>query len=230
MVAIDTVLVEFDLGPDSTVVDLAAGTGQVSRSLLHRVGAVVAVEPTPQMREQFAAVLPGVAVRDGSAEEIPLPDASVDAVIVGEAFHWFHVAAAAHEIARVLARGGGLALLWNQPTWTEHDTPWLAEFRSLLAPHRAAAGPFPAGDGQWRSELTATGLFEPLSYAESRHTQELTIAEFLAQVRSWSWFANLPHPTRTATLAEIKDLLAGHDRLLVPFRTQLYWTRRARRQ
>ena len=114
------------------------------------------------MRAKLAATLPDVAVLDGTAEAIPLRDHDVHAVVVGEAFHWFEPAAATKEIARVLTDGGGIALLWNSPTWTLDDTPWLADFRRIVARYRQAAGGYPAGDGTWRVAFERTRRFEAL--------------------------------------------------------------------
>ena len=83
------------------------------------------------MRERIAARLPEARVLDGTAEAIPLDDYEVDAVVVGEAFHWFQTQVAAEEIARVLTPQGGIALLWNTPTWTVETTPWLEDFRAI---------------------------------------------------------------------------------------------------
>ena len=77
------------LGPGRRVLDLAAGTGKLTRQLLALGVDVVAVEPGDEMRGVLERVLPEVEVLAGRAEQIPLPDASVDAVAVGQAFHWF---------------------------------------------------------------------------------------------------------------------------------------------
>jgi SAM-dependent methyltransferase len=97
------------LRPGRTVVDLAAGTGKLTRLLLPSGADVIAVEPIAEMR----ALIRGARAIEGTAEAIPLPDASADAVTVGQAFHWFRDAEALAEIHRVLRRGGGLGLIWN---------------------------------------------------------------------------------------------------------------------
>jgi len=117
------------IGAGSRVVDLAAGTGKLTRLLVPTGADLVAVEPVAAMREQLAAVVPGVPALDGTAESIPLAPASVDAVTVAQAFHWFDADAALAEIARVLRPGGALGLVWNERDVRE---PWVAELSKLI--------------------------------------------------------------------------------------------------
>jgi SAM-dependent methyltransferase len=225
--AIAAVVDAFDLTAASTVLDLAAGTGQLTRLLRPCVGTVIAVEPAAAMRDRLAADMPDGLALDGTAEDIPLADHAVDAVVVGEAFHWFETAEAAREIARVLTDDGGLALLWNVPTWTIENTPWLGAFREIVAAHRRAAGGYPAGGGSWREPLDRTSLFAPITHVQATHVQRLSCDDFVAQVASWSWIANLPDDERRAVLTSVRELMRAHPQICVPYRTDLYWTRRA---
>jgi SAM-dependent methyltransferase len=111
-------------------VDLAAGTGLFTRALLGRVPQVIAVEPDPRMREVLARRSPGLDVRDGRGEAMPLPDASADAVFVSTAWHWLDRPRAVPEIARVLRPGGRLGVIW---TSRNRDEDWVAEL-DLLTP------------------------------------------------------------------------------------------------
>jgi len=224
--AIAAIVDALDLGETSTVLDLAAGTGKLVRLLHSRVGAMIAVEPVAAMRAKLTADLPDVLALDGMAEAVPLPDQSVDAVLVGEAFHWFRTTEAAREIARVLTERGGLALLWNVPTWTTDDTPWLAAFRQIVEPHERAAGPYPAGDARWQAPLERTHLFDPLAHVEATHVQRLSPDDFLAQVASWSWIANLAREERRAVLTDVETLVRRQPEISIAYRTDLYWTRR----
>jgi SAM-dependent methyltransferase len=115
-------------GQEQIVVDLAAGTGQVTRQLLRLGLDVLAVEPDPRMRAVLAARHPSVRARNGVAEEIPLDDASVDAVLVGSAWHWFDAGRALAEIHRVLRPGGRLGVIGTVPDPT---VPWVAEVRGV---------------------------------------------------------------------------------------------------
>jgi SAM-dependent methyltransferase len=126
--------------PDATtVLDLAAGTGAVTRLLVGRAARVVAVEPDERMRAMLAARCPEAEVLAGQGEDIPLPDASVDAVAISSAWHWLNPDWAVPEIARVLRPGGALGVIW-----VSRDTrvDWVAEFNGLIrAADRTPDGP-----------------------------------------------------------------------------------------
>jgi SAM-dependent methyltransferase len=118
-----------EAAPGRDVVDLAAGTGQLTEAILEAGGSVVAVEPDDGMRAALEVALPGVEALAGTAEAIPLPDASADAVLVAQAFHWFAPEPACGEIARVLRPGGVLGLVWNL---RDGSVPWVADLDRLL--------------------------------------------------------------------------------------------------
>ena len=101
------------LGPGKTVLDLGAGTGKFTRYLTATGAAVIAVEPVDGMRAKLVAAMPQVQALAGMAETIPLPDATVDAVVCAQAFHWFASKAALAEMSRVLKPGGRFGLIWN---------------------------------------------------------------------------------------------------------------------
>lgn len=209
----------------SAVLDLAAGTGKLTRLLEPRVGRVVAVEPSEPMRSLLERSLPGVETLDGTAEAIPLPDASMDAVFVAEAFHWFELEAAAAEVTRILRPGGGLVALFNESRWGEEENPWLAEFRALTGPLRAAAGPWPSGKGEWQSALAATGLFGPQREERHENVQRLDPDGFVALVSSWSWIANLDEPERDGVLRRVRELVGPGD-VTLRYETALYVMRK----
>jgi ubiquinone/menaquinone biosynthesis C-methylase UbiE len=118
-----------EAAPGLRVVDLAAGTGKLTEVLVAAGADVTAVEPLANMRAELERALPSVRAIDGTAERMPLPDASADAVFVGQAFHWFDGPAALAEIARVLVPGGVLGLLWNL---RDERVPWVAELTAAL--------------------------------------------------------------------------------------------------
>jgi ubiquinone/menaquinone biosynthesis C-methylase UbiE len=116
-------------GPGQRVRDLAAGTGKMTRLLVPTGVEVVAVEPVAGMRTAFAAAVHGAEILDVTAEALPLPDDSVDAVVVAQAFHWFDPQQALAEIDRVLKPGGGVALVWNR---RDESVPWVADMSRII--------------------------------------------------------------------------------------------------
>ena len=133
--------------PDATaVLDLAAGTGAVTRLLIGRAARVVAVEPDERMRAVLGARCPEAEVLDGRGEDIPLPDASVDAVVIASAWHWLDPDRAVPEITRVLRPGGALGVIW---VGRDSRVDWVAEFNGLMREAREAdrAPDAPSADG-----------------------------------------------------------------------------------
>jgi SAM-dependent methyltransferase len=148
--------------PNATaVLDLAAGTGAVTRLLIGRAARVVAVEPDDRMRSVLAARCPEAEVLEGRGEDIPLPDASVDAVVIASAWHWLDPERAVPEIARVLRPGGALGVIWVS---RDSRVDWVAEFNGLMREAREAdnaqdgrAADKPAADGPAADGLAADG-------------------------------------------------------------------------
>jgi len=166
--AVDWLIEARGLAPGSRVLDLAAATGKLTRQLVRRGLDLVAVEPGEEMRAVLERVLPEVEALAGIAEAIPLPDASVDAITVGQAFHWFDQDVALGEMARVLRPGGGVALLWNR--WDDEDR-LLSQVDALLREIRPAAAhedglPFEYEDRAFR-QLRPTTVDEIIEWAGS---------------------------------------------------------------
>ena len=204
------------LGLDSSarVLDLAAGTGRLTRELRRRFKDVVAVEPDERMREVHGSAL------DGSAEAIPLGDSSVDAVFVGEAFHWFDPAAAIPEVARVLRPGGGLAAVNTH--WWETDPPLPDEaLEPLSEPYERS---LPQRRPPWHDAFGAAP-FEPLRLERAEDELTVDADELLTLYSTTSAMASLAPGERSALLARVRPLLAGPYRL--PLKHELRWTRLA---
>ena len=207
------------LGAGAAVLDLAAGTGKLTRPLAAAGLDVTAVEPVAEMR---AVLPPPVPALDGTAEAIPLGDATVDAVTVAQAFHWFDGEAALPEIARVLRPDGLLALFWNRRV-DEDDVNRAIE--ALVAPHRGDA---PAHrSGAWRAAFERSESFEPLEERVFPNAQELDADGLEARVGSISFISALDASQRAAVLERARAL-AGEGTVTVPYRTEVQtWRRRA---
>lgn len=210
-------------GPGRTVVDLGAGTGKWSRLLAARGARVVAVEPVAAMREALTTTSPGVEVIDAPAEEVPLPNASVDVVTGAQSFHWFEHRRALAEAARLLRAGGALALLWNE---REQSVPWVAELGRIVHAPRSGVPSYDE-DLDWRALVSEGGSFTPLEHRSFSHAQALDEAGLLDRVSSTSYIAVLPDEQRSALLDEVRALVAGFpDRFELPYRTDVFWCRR----
>ncbi len=207
------------LGADATVLDLAAGTGKLTRVLGARYRRVVAVEPLDELRAVLARAAPSAEALAGRAEAIPLADGAVDGVLVAQAFHWFEQDTAVAEIGRVLRPGGVLALLWNERR-PGTDSPLPPAYAERFAELRAEVVlPGVAWDA------LARGGFGELHEAHVDHEQVSTRGDVLAFAASLSWIAS--RADRAAALAALAELLPeGEYRF--PLRARLRWAEQAK--
>ena len=218
--ALARLFAELGIGPGTHVLDLAAGTGKLTRELVGAGADVVAVEPVDGMRATLERALPGVRALAGEAEAIPLADGSVEAVVVAQAFHWFDGDAALAEIHRVLAPGGALGLVWNA---RDETVPWVARLTEIMEPYRGETPGYKSG---WRAAFERTNLFTPLESAEFRHVHELDAEGVVARVASVSFIAALPDDERERVFARVREALPA-DEVALPYRTDVFWCRRA---
>jgi SAM-dependent methyltransferase len=184
------------------VLDLGAGTGlltEVVRGLGHGVRAV---DPSPEMLAQLTARLPGVATAVGTAESLPVGDASVDAVVAGQAAHWFDPAPASREIRRVLRPGGVLGLVWNT---RDARVPWIAALEDVIADeargHEADQGVV----DRFADELAAD-----VRTIESGIVQRVAPEEVVGGIATRSYVAVMDAARREDFLATVRRLLAEH--------------------
>jgi SAM-dependent methyltransferase len=187
------------------VLDLAAGTGKLTRALLGGGFDVIAVEPQASLRAVLAMRAGTARVIDGVAEQIPLPDASVAAVTVADAFHWFDRPAALAEIRRVLRPGGGLALFNTVPDW--RDASWAHELGRLVAGSRPE---HPHFDGPpWQEFVRAqAGWGEPWSIRVTTYPAA-DPERILDHMASMSWIAGMAAESRIETLARMREVVIG---------------------
>ncbi|WIY05027.1 class I SAM-dependent methyltransferase [Amycolatopsis mongoliensis] len=210
-------------GTPRRVLDLAAGTGKLTLGLAELGLDVTAVEPDPEMRAELGRTVPSVTSLAGQAERIPLPDGEVDAVFVGQAFHWFDVPAAMTEIARVLRPGGVLVPMWN---YEDDSVPWVAEFGNLGRTGVSRAWT----DGS--REPATHPAFEPFESRTFHHGQRRTAESLVETIATHSHMIVADPAEAAAALAEIRQFLAANPHTAsgefdLPLRT---WTFRALRR
>jgi SAM-dependent methyltransferase len=225
--AVDALVERLDLRPGRTVLDLGAGTGKLTRLLVPSGATVIAVEPLDAMRERLEAAAPGVTSLAGTAEAIPLPDASVDAVTCAQAFHWFDAARAFEELHRVLRADGLVALLWNV---RDESVTWVRTMGDIV---EELVGGEPRHQLElWLPEARRTPWFEYLERTETPHAQELTPDGVIDRLRSISVVAAAPPDRRADVEARVAELLrtdpvtAGHGVVRLPYTTKIHWLRR----
>jgi SAM-dependent methyltransferase len=187
--------------PDGThrVLDLGAGTGKLTRQLADRGLDVTAVDPSDGMLTELRRVLPGVPALTGTAEDIPLPDHAVDAVLVAQAWHWVDRDRAVPEIARVLAPGGQLGLIWNI---RDEREDWVRRLGEIL------------GSEDLHREFAIGPPFGPVATHEFEWVNRITPDQLLDLVASRSYVILLPPDERAALLAQVRQLMATHPALV----------------
>ena len=222
---LDRVVSELGLGPEAAVLDLGAGTGKLTRSLVPRFARVVAVEPDDAMRAVLEEVVPGAEALAGRGEWIPLGDEEVDAVFTAEAFHWFASDESVAEIARVLRPHGALVILWN--IGIEDDD--MGEDAEAVIQATIERGGVPGIgrvlSGEWRRPLEA-GAFEPLRETELERDLVKTRDEWIANMLSVSSIAHQPDEERAAFAERMRDLIPAEREVRRRVRTVAHWTRR----
>lgn len=186
-------------GGRGRILDLAAGTGKLTENLLSLGDVtVIAVEPDDEMRAELSKRLPTVEAHAGTAERIPLPDNSADAVFAGQAFHWFDTRSALTEIARILRPGGTVAALWNHD---DESVPWVAAFSAHV---RTGVS---RGWADADRPLPGHPAFHPFDRARFPHTQRRTAETLTATVATHSRFLVSSQAERAAALAEVREFL-----------------------
>jgi SAM-dependent methyltransferase len=216
--AVQRMVDRLGLRPGKTVLDLAAGTGKLTRLLVPSGANIVAVEPLHEMRAELERRVPRVATMTGTAERIPLADGYVDAVTVASAFHWFREEQALREIHRVLKPGGGIALVWNA---RDERDPLQRALSEIVRPLR---GDTPQRTQRnWRAMLAESGLFERCERSLHDNVQEVDEQGLVDRVVSISFIAAAPRAVRTDVEARVRALArAAEQPIRLPYMTELY--------
>lgn len=182
------------------VLDLGAGTGKLTTRLVERGLNVVAVDPIPEMLELLTNSLPDTPALLGTAEEIPLADNSVDAVLVAQAWHWFDPERAAAEVSRVLRPGGRLGLVWNT---RDERMGWVKDLGHIIG-HE---------DDPFNHAVTLPAPFADTERQQVEWTSYLTPQALIDLVASRSYCITSPEQVRTRTLGQVRELLGTHPAL-----------------
>jgi SAM-dependent methyltransferase len=219
--ALDWLWDALELAPGSVAIDVGAGTGKLTAPLVARGAAVTAVEPVSAMRDRLAAAVAGATAVDGTAERLPVPDETADAVVAGQAFHWFANGRSLAEFHRVLRPGGALGLIWNRRLL---DDPLQAAVSELLDPLRGDAPRYASGD--WRPSLERTELFRPAGSHAVRFVQELDEEGLVDRIGSTSFVAALADAPRRELLGRVRHLVPHGGMARLPYVCEAFAYRR----
>lgn len=211
------------LAAGDRVLDLAAGTGKLTRALVAGGLDVAAVEPQEPLRAVLREAVGAGRVHDGLAEAIPFPDGSFAAITVADAFHWFDPVPALAEMRRVLRPGGGLALISTVPDWGE--APWGHDLGTLIAEFRTE---HPYFDGTpWQDTLAATPGWGTPRELRVTTRQPASPGRIVDYVQSMSWVAALAGPERERMLARVEELVASGTPAELPVHAVMWLSARS---
>jgi ubiquinone/menaquinone biosynthesis C-methylase UbiE len=225
--AVEHLVKTLDIALGSHVVELGAGTGKFTRTLVSTGAEITAVEPVEGMRRKLSELMPGIRIVDGTAEAIPLADGAADAVVVAQAFHWFDGTRALPEIQRVLKPGRGLGLIWNV---RDESIGWIRGLTGIIQLYESGVPRYKSL--AWQSAFRSTRLFSPLVEAKFPHVQTLPLDAVEDRVTSISFIAALPDAEREAVLQKVRDLVRqeaqnrGVAEIDFPYETHVYTCRR----
>jgi len=218
--AVAWLVAQLDLREGRTVLDLGAGTGKLTRALVQTGARVIAVEPGEAMLGELRRVLPDVEALLGGAEAIPLDDDSVDAITVGQAFHWFRHDEAVPELHRVLRPGGALALVWNS---RDQRRPLQREISGLIKPLVPADRP-PVGHSA--QALESSDLFGSVEKRTFPFVQQLDAEAVAERIASVSFVAAAPPDARAELDRRLREIVASQGGVVdFAYLTEVYVSR-----
>jgi ubiquinone/menaquinone biosynthesis C-methylase UbiE len=223
--AIEWLCRELRITGTTRVLDLGAGTGRLTVPLHERTRAIVAVEPVPEMRAVLQAALPEIEVLDGTAEQIPLADASVGAVVVAQAFHWFDAKPALAEIARVLEPEGRLGLVWHSP---DRSDPLQRAYRAIVEQNRQGAPLHLVHDAS--HYVGEDAPLARIAAEDIRDVHEYDADRLVALARSTSHFAALDEAQQAVGERAIRALAGSSGTVELPYVVELSAFARTERQ
>lgn len=211
-------LVEWLVGDAREVADVGAGTGKLTAALATAGRSVVAIEPDGGMLAALRREVPAARALQGAAESLPLPDASVDSVVFGQAWHWVDVPRASAEAARVLRPGGALGLIWNV---RDSTVDWVDRLGEVI--RGSAAERMIESDA-----VVVDAPFGPLERRDLRWTRPMTVEGLVAMAASRSYVIALSPQEQADVFDGVRRLLATHpqtagrDRVDLPYVTSAF--------
>ena len=226
--AVEWLVRHLRMSRESVVVDLAAGSGKLTRLLVATGADVIAVEPVEAMRRLLHRLLPLVPAVAGTAEALPVKASSLDAVCVAQAFHWFDAEAAFAELARVLRAGGRVGMVWNV---RDRSVDWVGRVWAIMDGAESEA-PWRQRTAWRETALVERADFGPFHRATFRHEQTTTPAGVVDRIRGVSHVAAMEDGRRDEVLVAVRRLLAEHpdtrarEELRIPYRVDCYWSER----
>jgi SAM-dependent methyltransferase len=210
-----------ELHPRQKVLDLASGTGKLTKALIGFDLCLCAVEPVEEMRSFFSERFPAVPMFEGKAESIPLPDGSMDAVLVGTAFHWFDGEKALSEIGRVLKKGGKLGLIWNI---FDGKQPWVGKIRQLIEPGIDLKM-------CWQESFLHHPGFQVMGHHEMEYFISGKVSDVLNRIDSAKIMGTLSPKKKQELVKKALDILAAdeisrQEIFGIPYRIEIDWALR----
>lgn len=213
------------LGPNSSIVELGAGTGKFTRVLAKKYSNLLVVEPVPAMLGKLKTILPEIQGALGTGEDIPAKYHSADAILIANAFHWFSTEKAIGEFERVLKNDGGLGLIWNldgvfTSSWGKVIDSWLDDIEGDTPQYKT---------GLWRKTLENSEIFSSLEEQSFSTTRTTTPNEIIHRVMSISFVAAQSEKSKVELKQRIERHLAHHpetkgkDKIIVSLDTKIYW-------
>ena len=207
----------------STVLELGAGTGKLTSQLVPLRARLVALEPVAEMRAKLAPSVPSAMPLAATAEALPLGDATIDAAVAAQAFHWFDHDVALRELARVLRPGGRLGLTWNV---RDRSVDWSRRLTEII---ERLAGDAPRhGSAIWQGAFERSGRFSPVGDGSFPNPMSVTPEQLVDRVASISFVAAAGPAERGEVLNDVRGLIATHpdlvgrERIMFPYRTDVY--------
>jgi SAM-dependent methyltransferase len=225
--AINCLIENLQIKSSSKVIDLGSGTGKFTKLILPSGAQIVAVEPVEGMRRKFQSLFPNTQILEGSAENIPMEDQSVDSVIAAQAFHWFNGPLALKEIHRVLKPKGKLGLIWNV---RDESQAWFVELTRIIDLYEGGAPRYKSM--VWKQAFDDSNFFSNLRLQSFPYVQVGDIETVLDRVGSISFISALSDAERARALDRVRKLVETHPdtknsaTVRLPYRTDAYWCER----